>query len=74
MNRRPFDLNKLRDWASDHGISISITYWDGDDTYEIETYSASDDECFKLKRCYDPDFFIKLWTENLQSRINKRHD
>lgn len=66
------DLNKLRAFADEKGISLSINYWESYGGYEISTISPAKAEEFYMKRCSDDDYFIQKWEENLAKHKDQK--
>lgn len=59
------DLNKLRKLCDFAGMSININYCEVEGSLELETISAAPIEILYMKRCYDVDYFIEKWFEQV---------
>jgi hypothetical protein len=59
------DLNKLIQFAREQAVSVTIEYWESDDTMSLRVSSAAPAEEYYEKRAMDVDSFIRHWYERL---------
>lgn len=69
---RPFDLNKLRDFAASTGISLRVEFSEASDEYEVEVHSPAPEECLYMKRCPSVEYFILEWNKQIERYVQEK--
>lgn len=60
-----YDLNKLLAFARKEGVSLEISYAEGDDSLSVEVYSGAESENFYQKRVISSEHFIASWYKHM---------
>lgn len=60
------DLNKLVQFAREQAVSVTIEYWESDDTMSLTVSSAAPAEEYYEKRTMGVDAFIQHWRERME--------
>lgn len=68
------DLNKLVQFAREQAVSVTIEYWESDDTMSLTVSSAAPTEEYHEKRTMGVDAFIRHWHEHMERQRAARQE